>query len=107
SFHCHILSTYRRYFRYRRLRSRSRPAYSRTVGRRPTRPAPESSRRRPRGPKGDRMTDVGRACPTAPSGLREAAAPEVIELADGDSYRLRIAPVAKRVGDATVRMLAY
>ena len=32
---------------------------------------------------------------------------EVVELSDGDRYQLRIAPVAKHVGDATVRMLAY
>ena len=32
---------------------------------------------------------------------------EVVELSDGDRYELRIAPVAKRVGDDTVRMLAY
>lgn len=33
--------------------------------------------------------------------------PEIVELADGDRFRLRIAPVAKRMGDARVRMLAY
>jgi FtsP/CotA-like multicopper oxidase with cupredoxin domain len=32
---------------------------------------------------------------------------EVVELSDGDRFELRIAPVAKRVGDDTVRMLAY
>ena len=31
--------------------------------------------------------------------------PEIVELADGDTFELRIAPVAKRLGDATVRML--
>ena len=31
----------------------------------------------------------------------------MVELADGDEFDLRIAPVAKRIGDATVRMLAY
>jgi hypothetical protein len=31
----------------------------------------------------------------------------VIELSDGDEFDLRIAPVAKKLGDATVRMLAY
>jgi FtsP/CotA-like multicopper oxidase with cupredoxin domain len=45
--------------------------------------------------------------PTDPSGLPEAHAPEVIELSDGDEFDLRIAPVAKKLGDATVRMLAY
>ena len=45
--------------------------------------------------------------PTDTAGLPEATDPEVVELADGDEVELRIAPVAKRLGDATVRMLAY
>jgi FtsP/CotA-like multicopper oxidase with cupredoxin domain len=45
--------------------------------------------------------------PTDPTGLPAARRPEVVELSDGDEFRLRIAPVAKRLGDATVRMLAY
>ena len=45
--------------------------------------------------------------PTDPTGLPEARAPELVELSDGDQFDLRIAPVAKRLGDATVRMLAY
>jgi FtsP/CotA-like multicopper oxidase with cupredoxin domain len=40
-------------------------------------------------------------------GLPAASATPVVELADGDRYTLRIAPVSKRIGDATVRMLAY
>jgi FtsP/CotA-like multicopper oxidase with cupredoxin domain len=32
---------------------------------------------------------------------------ESIELADGDEFQLRIAPVTKQLGDTTVRMLAY
>lgn len=40
-------------------------------------------------------------------GLPTAVPTEMVELADGDRYELRIAPVAKRLGDATVRMLAY
>ena len=31
----------------------------------------------------------------------------MVELADGDEFDLEIAPVTKRIGDATVRMLAY
>lgn len=31
----------------------------------------------------------------------------MVELSDGDEFDLRIAPVAKKLGDATVRMLAY
>ncbi len=43
--------------------------------------------------------------PTDPSGLPEATRPALVELADGDDLHLRIGPVAKRLGDATVRML--
>ena len=45
--------------------------------------------------------------PTDAAGLPESRAPELVELSDGDHFDLRIAPVAKRLGDATVRMLAY
>ena len=45
--------------------------------------------------------------PTAVEGLPAARPSELVELADGDQYDLRIAPVAKQLGDATVRMLAY
>ena len=45
--------------------------------------------------------------PTATAGLPEATRPEVVELGDGDEFELEIVPVAKRIGDATVRMLAY
>jgi len=41
------------------------------------------------------------------SGLPMAEPTQTVELADGDTFHLRIAPVAKRIGDATVRMLAY
>ena len=45
--------------------------------------------------------------PTETEGLPEATRPEIVELSDGDSFDLEIAPVAKRIGEATVRMLAY
>jgi FtsP/CotA-like multicopper oxidase with cupredoxin domain len=45
--------------------------------------------------------------PTETAGLPEAATPQVVELGDGDRFELRIAPVAKRLGDDTVRMIAY
>ncbi len=45
--------------------------------------------------------------PTETTGLPEARRPEVVELSDGAAIDLEIAPVAKRIGDATVRMLAY
>ena len=40
-------------------------------------------------------------------GCRRARPAEWLELADGDVLDLRIGPVAKQLGDATVRMLAY
>jgi FtsP/CotA-like multicopper oxidase with cupredoxin domain len=45
--------------------------------------------------------------PTSIEGLPEAQRPEVVDLSDGDEFELEIVPVKKRVGDATVRMLAY
>jgi FtsP/CotA-like multicopper oxidase with cupredoxin domain len=45
--------------------------------------------------------------PTEIEGLPEARPTELVELSDGDRFDLRIAPVAKRLGDTTVRMLAY
>ncbi len=53
------------------------------------------------------MTTPQTHFPTDPAGLPEARPPELVELADGDEYELRIAPVAKRLGEETVRMLAY
>jgi FtsP/CotA-like multicopper oxidase with cupredoxin domain len=45
--------------------------------------------------------------PQDATGLPEAHASEVIELGHGDRFDLRIAPVAKRIDDARMRMLAY
>jgi FtsP/CotA-like multicopper oxidase with cupredoxin domain len=45
--------------------------------------------------------------PTDPSGLPEATRPALLELAHGDTLDLRVGPVAKRLGDTTVRMLGY
>jgi FtsP/CotA-like multicopper oxidase with cupredoxin domain len=53
------------------------------------------------------MSTVPDHFPTEVAGLPEARAPELVELADGDRFDLRVAPVAKRLGDETVRMLAY
>jgi len=49
----------------------------------------------------------GEEFPTDPSGLPEATRPAQLVLADGEVLELRLAPVAKRLGDVTVRMLAY
>jgi FtsP/CotA-like multicopper oxidase with cupredoxin domain len=45
--------------------------------------------------------------PTETTGLPEATRPQLVELNDGDEFSLEIAPVAKRINEATVRMLAY
>jgi FtsP/CotA-like multicopper oxidase with cupredoxin domain len=45
--------------------------------------------------------------PTDPSGLPEAGRPQLLELAHGDTLDLGVGPVAKRLGDTTVRMLGY
>ena len=45
--------------------------------------------------------------PRETEGLPEARSPESFELADGDRFELRIAPIVKTLGEATVRMLAY
>jgi FtsP/CotA-like multicopper oxidase with cupredoxin domain len=45
--------------------------------------------------------------PTDPSGLPEAGRPQLLELAHGGTLNLQVGPVAKRLGDTTVRMLGY
>jgi FtsP/CotA-like multicopper oxidase with cupredoxin domain len=45
--------------------------------------------------------------PRETEGLREARKTELVELTDRDEFELEIKPVKKRIGDATVRMLAY
>jgi FtsP/CotA-like multicopper oxidase with cupredoxin domain len=41
------------------------------------------------------------------AGLPRSGQAEIITLSDGDAFELRIAPVVKQIGDASVRMLAY
>src|SRR5919201_344631 len=45
--------------------------------------------------------------PRETEGLPEARTTDVIELMHGDEFDLEIRPIQKRIGDATVRMLAY
>jgi|tagenome__1003787_1003787.scaffolds.fasta_scaffold20987400_4 FtsP/CotA-like multicopper oxidase with cupredoxin domain len=45
--------------------------------------------------------------PSDPAGLAVCRHTEVVELSDGAAFELRIGAVAKRLGDNTVRMLAY
>jgi FtsP/CotA-like multicopper oxidase with cupredoxin domain len=53
------------------------------------------------------MSTTSDQFPSETVGLPQARLTELVELADGDQFDLRIAPVTKRLGDATVRMLAY
>ena len=55
----------------------------------------------------DQHTHTAEHFATETGGLPEVVEPQVIELADGDTVELSIAPVAKQIGDAKVRMLAY
>src|SRR4051794_34202593 len=45
--------------------------------------------------------------PRDTTGLPAATTAELVELAEGERFHLRIGPVTKQFGDATVRMLAY
>ena len=45
--------------------------------------------------------------PRSTEGLPDVRPTELVELSDGDEFGLEIMPVKKRIGDATVRMLAY
>jgi FtsP/CotA-like multicopper oxidase with cupredoxin domain len=53
------------------------------------------------------MSAAGDQFPTDVAGLPEARTPQAAEIADGEEFELRIVPVAKRLGETTVRMLAY
>ena len=53
------------------------------------------------------MTATSDYFPTDAAGLTPARAPMIVDVADGDELTLTITPVAKKLGDDTVRMLAY
>ena len=44
---------------------------------------------------------------TETTGLPGCAPSPIVELRDGDTYDLRIAPVANQIGDSLVRMLGF
>jgi FtsP/CotA-like multicopper oxidase with cupredoxin domain len=58
-------------------------------------------------PNHEGSAGVGEHFSTAVAGLSKAVDTHVLDLADGDTIDLRIAPVVKRLGEAEVRMLAY
>ena len=53
------------------------------------------------------MTATSDFFPTDAAGLTPARAPMIVDVADGEELTLTITPVAKKLGDDTVRMLAY
>jgi FtsP/CotA-like multicopper oxidase with cupredoxin domain len=53
------------------------------------------------------MSTTSHHFPRDTAGLPASRSTEIVEVADGERVELRIAPVTKRIGDATVRMLAY
>jgi FtsP/CotA-like multicopper oxidase with cupredoxin domain len=53
------------------------------------------------------MTASSDQFPRDAGGLPACAPCELVELSEGQRFELRIAPVTKQLGDATVRMLAY
>jgi FtsP/CotA-like multicopper oxidase with cupredoxin domain len=55
----------------------------------------------------DTKAEIANQLPFEAAGLPEAVSPEVVGLVDGDTFELEIAPVRKRIGEDTVRMLAY
>ena len=55
----------------------------------------------------EHQADTATHFSTAAAGLPTAVATGEVDLADGDTINLRIAPVVKQLGDDTVRMLAY
>jgi FtsP/CotA-like multicopper oxidase with cupredoxin domain len=57
--------------------------------------------------RNDHQGDTDTHFSTAVAGLSSAVDPDVLDLADGDTIDLRIAPVVKQLGDDAVRMLAY
>ena len=55
----------------------------------------------------DTTVDLTATFSTDAAGLEDATRPDVVELDHGAAYELRIAPVAKHLGDDRVRMLSY
>jgi FtsP/CotA-like multicopper oxidase with cupredoxin domain len=55
----------------------------------------------------DTTTDTTATFSTDVTGLDDGTLPTVVALGDGDIYELRIAPVAKHLGEDRVRMLSY
>jgi FtsP/CotA-like multicopper oxidase with cupredoxin domain/thioredoxin reductase len=84
------------------------PVTSRTESARAPAPAPLTEGVRPMQKHShSRLGTKAEHFPTETAGLPESRPTEIVDLANGDEFDLIIAPVAKRLRDATVRMLAY
>jgi FtsP/CotA-like multicopper oxidase with cupredoxin domain len=55
----------------------------------------------------DVLTETHDQFSTETADLPKSTRTEIVDLSDGDEFDLKIAPVTKQIGDATVRMLAY
>jgi FtsP/CotA-like multicopper oxidase with cupredoxin domain len=55
----------------------------------------------------DVATDPLATFSTDVAGLEESAPPTVVDIGDGETFELRIAPVVKQLGEHRVRMLSY
>jgi FtsP/CotA-like multicopper oxidase with cupredoxin domain len=55
----------------------------------------------------DESVDPSATFSTDISGLDECTPPAIVDLADGETFDLRIAPVVKQLGEHRVRMLSY
>jgi FtsP/CotA-like multicopper oxidase with cupredoxin domain len=55
----------------------------------------------------DRHDSGGDRFATATTGLPSATSSTVVDVAEDETFELRIAPVSNQIGEATVRMLAY
>src|SRR3954447_15804795 len=53
------------------------------------------------------VNDQSTTFSTDPTGLDASVRAAIVELCDGDTFELRIGPVAHQLGDDQVRMLAY
>ena len=51
------------------------------------------------------MSTTSQHFPRDTAGLPASRPTEIVEVPDGERFELHIAPVIKRIGDATVRML--
>jgi hypothetical protein len=84
----------------------SADSFAAATRQRAAQPAPGGTEDRRRTQEGQ-MSAPNDQFPRDTSGLPAATTSAIVELARGPRFQLRIAPVTKQLGDATLRMLAY